>query len=92
VLLRAVYGAVFFGVPHNGMDINSLIPMVEGQSNRVLLESIGHINSQILSIQQREFRRALGIKGNSEIFCFYETLQSPTAQKVSSLLVEPWSS
>jgi hypothetical protein len=89
VLLRAVYGAVFFGVPHDGMDISSLIPMVGDQPNRFLLESIGHINSQILNIQQREFHRALGIKSNSEIFCFYETVQSPTAQKASSLLIEP---
>jgi protein SERAC1 len=74
------------------MDISSLIPMVEYQSNRFLLESVGHINSQILNIQQREFHKALGIKGNSEIFCFYETLQSSTAQKVSSLLIEPWNS
>lgn len=88
MLLRAVYGAAFFGVPHDGMDISSLIPMVRDQPNRFLLEPVGHINSQILSIQQREFHRALGNKGNSEIFCFYETLQSPTAQKVTLLLIE----
>ncbi|KAH7123390.1 hypothetical protein B0J13DRAFT_153463 [Dactylonectria estremocensis] len=80
-LIQAVYGIVFFGVPHDGMDISSLIPMVGDGPNRFLIESIGRINPQILSIQQREFHTALGREGDSEIFCFYETVESPTAQK-----------
>ncbi|ORY68939.1 uncharacterized protein BCR38DRAFT_455751 [Pseudomassariella vexata] len=80
-LIRAVYGIVFFGVPHDGMDISALIPMVGDGPNRFLIESIGRINSQILSIQQREFYKALGEEGDSEIICFYETVQSPTAQQ-----------
>ncbi|KAK1762028.1 hypothetical protein QBC33DRAFT_582006 [Phialemonium atrogriseum] len=78
-LIRAVYGIAFFGVPHDGVDIGSLIPMVRDGPNRLLLESIGSLNSQVLSIQQREFPEALGGKGESEIVCFYETLKSPTA-------------
>ncbi|KAK0720958.1 hypothetical protein B0H67DRAFT_209529 [Lasiosphaeris hirsuta] len=62
------------------MDISSLIPMVGDGPNRFLIESIGRINSQILSIQQRDFHTALGEEGGSEVFCFYETLESPTAQ------------
>ncbi|KAK2666295.1 hypothetical protein RAB80_017952 [Fusarium oxysporum f. sp. vasinfectum] len=80
-LIRAVYGIMFFGVPHDGMDISSLIPMVGNRPNRFLVESIGHINSQILSIQQREFHDALGEQGDSEIVCFYETEKSPIAHK-----------
>ena len=64
------------------MDISSLIPMVGDQPNRFLIESIGRVNSQILSTQRRAFHKALGGKGESEVFCFYETLQSGTAQKV----------
>ncbi|KAK4446083.1 hypothetical protein QBC34DRAFT_486914 [Podospora aff. communis PSN243] len=79
-LIQAVYGIVFFGVPHDGMDISSLIPMVGDGPNRFLVESTSRINSQILSIQQREFHDALGKEGDSEIVCFYETLESPTAQ------------
>ncbi|KAK4162358.1 hypothetical protein QBC43DRAFT_302124 [Cladorrhinum sp. PSN259] len=79
-LIRAIYGIVFFGVPHDGMDISSVIPMVGDRPNRSLVESISHINSQILSIQQREFHKALGEEGGSEVVCFYETLESPTAQ------------
>ncbi|RYP57748.1 hypothetical protein DL769_009308 [Monosporascus sp. CRB-8-3] len=80
-LVQAVYGIVFFGVPHDGMDINSLVPMVGDGPNRFLIESISQINSQILPIQRRDFHTALGNKGRSEIACFYETMKSPTAQK-----------
>uniref|UniRef100_A0A8H7NHE4 ORC1/DEAH AAA+ ATPase domain-containing protein n=1 Tax=Bionectria ochroleuca TaxID=29856 RepID=A0A8H7NHE4_BIOOC len=80
-LIKAIYGIVFFGVPHDGMDISSLIPMVGDGPNRFLVESLGHINSQILTIQQREFPTALGDRDYSEVFSFYETLKSPTAQK-----------
>ncbi|PCD23157.1 hypothetical protein AU210_014680 [Fusarium oxysporum f. sp. radicis-cucumerinum] len=80
-LIRAVYGIMFFGVPHDGMDISSLIPMVGDRPNRFLIESISHVNSQILSMQQRAFHTALGEEGDSEIVCFYETEKSPTARK-----------
>lgn len=83
-LIRAVYGVIFFGTPHDGMDISSLIPMVGDGPNRFLIESISRINSQILSIQQREFHKALGEEGDSEVFCFYETVKSPIAQQVIS--------
>ncbi|KAK5988990.1 hypothetical protein PT974_10488 [Cladobotryum mycophilum] len=83
-LIRAIYGVVFFRTPHNGMDIESLIPMVGDGPNRSLIESLDHINSHILSIQQRDFHKALGIEGESEVFCFYETLKSPTAKKDES--------
>ncbi|KAF5235110.1 hypothetical protein FAUST_7282 [Fusarium austroamericanum] len=85
-LMKAVYGIVFFGVPHMGMDISSLIAMVGDGPNRFLIESISHINSQIPSIQQREFYTALGEEDDSEIVCFYETEKSPTARKTSVLV------
>ena len=44
--IKRIFGALFFGVPHNGMDIGSLIPMVNDQPNRFLLEfalpAMGH--------------------------------------------------
>ncbi|KAK5637257.1 hypothetical protein RRF57_012969 [Xylaria bambusicola] len=84
-LIQMVYGIVFFGVPHHGMDIGSLIPMVGNGPNRFLLESIGNINSQVLSEQHRQFHNALGGKGESEVVCFYETLLSPTAERVGGM-------
>ncbi|QYT01581.1 DUF676 domain-containing protein [Trichoderma simmonsii] len=80
-LIRAVYGVVFFGTPHHGMDISSLIPMAGDGPNRSLIESLSHYNSQILTMQHREFHKVLGDEGESEVFCFYETLKSPTAQQ-----------
>ncbi|KAK4068015.1 hypothetical protein Trihar35433_6575 [Trichoderma harzianum] len=80
-LIRAVYGVVFFGTPHHGMDISSLIPMAGDGPNRSLIESLSHYNSQVLTMQHREFHKALGDEGESEVFCFYETLKSPTAQQ-----------
>ncbi|KAK6451589.1 hypothetical protein FP744_10007840 [Trichoderma asperellum] len=76
--LSAVYGVVFFGSPHDGMDIRALISMAGDGPNRFLLESISR-NSQVLSIQQRDFCSALEGQKQSEVFCFYETLESPTA-------------
>lgn len=64
------------------MDITALRSMVGDGPNRFLIESISSINSQILTIQQREFPAAFSDKDHTEVFCFYETRKSPTAQKV----------
>lgn len=87
-IIQAVYGIIFFGVPHDGMDTSSLISMVGDGPNRELIGSISRINSQILIIQQRDFRRALGPKGHTEVFCFYETVESPTAQQVHKICLK----
>jgi hypothetical protein len=56
--------------------------MAGGSSpNRFLIESLSRDNSQILTAQQRDFHKALGDR-DKEVFCFYETLESPTAQQV----------
>ena len=78
----SIYGALFFGVPNQGMDISSLIPMVKDQPNRHFLESLGR-ESELLRKQSRAFPKAFPFK-DSEICCFYETLGSPTAIEVSS--------
>ena len=81
--IKRIFGALFFGVPNNGMDIGSLIPMVNDQPNRLLLESLSTINSQVLRLQERSFATFLD-RTALDIFCFYETRLSPTAAKVSS--------
>lgn len=75
-------GVVFFGVPHDGMNIESLVAMVGNGRNRALVESLSQINSQILTDLRRRFENALGPEGQTEVFCFYETEESPTNQKV----------
>ena len=39
-ILYQTYGMLFFGVPNLGMDIESLISMVEGQSNEAFIHSL----------------------------------------------------
>jgi hypothetical protein len=82
-LIGLIFGTLFFGVPNDGMDIESLIPMVNDQPNRFLLESLNSINPQILTLQKRNFSRVLK-RSDLEMFCFYETRLSPTAAKVMS--------
>ena len=84
-LLDTIYGAAFFGVPSQGMDISSLLPMVREQPNEDLLRSLGK-ESQILRNQCRKFPKAFEYQGSSEIICFYETVESPTAVSVSRLV------
>jgi protein SERAC1 len=85
--LNSTYGALFFGVPSQGMDIRSLIPMVNDQPNRHFLESLGR-ESDLLRKQNRAFPKAFPFK-DSEIYCFYETLGSPTAIEVSTPAPQP---
>lgn len=82
-LLESIYGALFFGVPSQGMEIASLVPMVAGQPNQALLHTLGK-ESQLLRNQSRDFPKAFDSK-DSEIFCYYETEMSRTAKLVSSM-------
>jgi protein SERAC1 len=80
--LKSTYGCLFFGVPNQGIDISSLIPMVGNQDNLGLLTSIGR-ESELLRKQNRDFNNAFDYK-DSEIISFFETESSPTAKKVST--------
>ena len=79
--LNSISGIVFFGVPNDGMSIESLIPIVGDQPNRFLLESLSSVNSQILYLQKKNFFK-VSTQMTLEMFCFYETQESPTAKKV----------
>ena len=81
IILDAIRGIVFFGVPSSGMDIRSLKPMVGDGPNRALVEALDHVNSQVLSNQQREFPAAFRKGGQKDIVFFYETSMSPTASQ-----------
>lgn len=82
-ILKSVCGLALFGVPNHGMPIASLVPMAGNGPNRFLLESISDRNPQNLADQHERFLRALESARDTEIVCFYETLESPTAQEVS---------
>jgi hypothetical protein len=79
--LRGIYGALFFGVPNDGLDVESFIPLVGDGPNRLFVESLGQRNSEILRLQRRRFLEAFNFEDTSEIHCFYETLLSRTARR-----------
>lgn len=86
-ILKSTQGIMFFGTPNQGMDITSLIPMVQGQSNEGFVRSLG-LDSTELRQQAKQwfhvFQSREGDKISSalEIISFYETRNSPTAIKV----------
>lgn len=82
--MQSIVGLVFFGVPHRGMDIQSLRAMVGDQPNRYILESIGPY-SDLLVEQDVRFGLDFHYR-DSPIFSFFETRTSPTALKVSRLI------
>lgn len=79
-LLQSTSAFLFFGVPHEGMAIESLVPLVGDQPNRALLESLGK-NSEVLHRLQEDFQRAFGAV-SPKVVSYFETEKSPTAQKV----------
>ncbi|KAG7009638.1 hypothetical protein G7Y79_00002g007530 [Physcia stellaris] len=78
-IVKATYAILFFGVPSQGMNIESIIPMVGDQPNRALVESLSKV-SETLITQQAAFVQVFPLNG-SELICFYETRQSPTAER-----------
>jgi hypothetical protein len=85
-VMRRVIAILFFGVPHDGMDIESLIPMVQREPNAALLMSIDRIQSEVLQLQKQNFDRVMQASPHIEVYCLYETSMSPTAIMVSSYL------
>lgn len=79
-MLDLISGFMFFGVPHQGLAVECLVPMIKDSPNRALLESLNK-NSPLLSRLQREFSGALGTR-RCPIVSFYETERSPTAREV----------
>ncbi|KAK0625917.1 hypothetical protein B0T14DRAFT_88933 [Immersiella caudata] len=81
--ITQIIGALFFGVPNRGMDgIESLIAMVTNQPNGSIVESLSMVNSNVLLRQEERFPNVIG-RMALEMFCFYETLMSPTAARDS---------
>ena len=77
---RSIMGILFFGVPSQGMNIESLLGMVKGKVNEHFLQGL-RPDSGVLRAQQLEFCTKFPYK-SCRIMSFYETEYSPTAQKV----------
>ncbi|KAL7947995.1 hypothetical protein V8C42DRAFT_316342 [Trichoderma barbatum] len=78
-IYRAIRGVVFFGVPHNGMDIKSLQLAAE-HPNQQFVDSLRQ-GGPVLSQVHAEFIQAFSQKRDAEIFSFYETLESTITQE-----------
>lgn len=87
LLLKSIRAILFFGTPNQGMDITSLIPMVEEQPNEDFLRSLG-TDSADLRRQAQQWSKAFDsvksrfISNKLEITSYYETSTSRTAVKV----------
>lgn len=79
--LKCICGILFFGVPNQGMAVTKLVPMVNNQPNRMLIESLRQ-ESEVLLDLSRSFRQCFHFP-DSEVYSFYETKLSPTACEVS---------
>lgn len=81
-LLRSIPGLLFFGVPSEGMRMESLLPMTGLHTNRTLVESLAENSSTLRDLAER-FREAYEFK-RYKVFSFYEQIESPTAVQVWS--------
>lgn len=87
LLLKSIRAILFFGTPNQGIDIRSLIPIVEQQTNEDFLRSLG-TDSVELRRQAQQWSKAFDsshsdlISNDLEIISYYETSTSPTAIKV----------
>ncbi|KAF5702550.1 ankyrin protein 3 [Fusarium globosum] len=76
-ILNAVSGFAFFGVPHRGLEVKCLVPLVKDNPNRALLESLNK-NSSLLDHLQNDFDK-ISKPRSLPVVSFYETEKSPTA-------------
>ncbi|KAM0670874.1 hypothetical protein ACQRIU_001269 [Beauveria bassiana] len=79
--LGTVRGVLLFGAPNDGMHMESLLPIVKYNSNRLLLNTLTLLNSPILERLNTRFHK-LQRRASFEIFCFWEMRPSPTARMV----------
>jgi hypothetical protein len=77
-----LHGALFFGVPSRGMEIDELRAMIRGQPNELLLESLRY-GSQTLRDLSGDFRR--DFPQFPRIVSFYELEESFSPTKVGRI-------
>jgi len=83
-ILKSIKMIIFFGVPSKGMHMSHLLPMVEGQPNRHLVELLSPGSSLLSSLSQHSSNIAT-LNGIRQISA-YETKRSRTT-KVSWPLI-----
>lgn len=80
--LASLTGVLFFGVPGQGMRIDSVVEMTDESARRSLLYSLDDGNSPTLMELSGSFMQIMQSLGHCEACYFYETMKSPTAIRV----------
>jgi hypothetical protein len=86
--MKNTYGLLFFGVPNSGIELSalqSILAMARDQPNEAFLHSLGS-GQELIRTQRKHFEEAFNKKDfpKSHIYCYYETVYSPTARKVEA--------
>ena len=80
---RSTYGALFFGVPSQGMDVGALAAMIGDLPQQYTLTLLDHQLGHRLKVRQHEeFCKAFDYE-DSKITQFFERKKSPTVCQVS---------
>ena len=80
---RSTYGALFFGVPSQGMDVGALAAMIGDSPHRYTLNVLDHrLGHRLKDRQHEEFCKAFDYV-DSKITQFFELKESPTVRQVS---------
>lgn len=79
--MLSLRGIFLFGVPSQGMNIESLIPMIPESSRRTLLYSLDDKNSPTLRKLAADFSATIRKLSHVVIANLYETRESRTAKK-----------
>lgn len=81
--LQSIYGALFFGVPSQGMNVEAMASMIEGLPARYTLNLLDQrLGFRLRNRQHEDFCKAFAYK-NSKIVQFFELKKSPTVIQVS---------
>jgi hypothetical protein len=94
-IYKSTRAILFFGTPHEGMEINELKEMIrdtapDGVSSRLgFVEQLGE-GSNFLSTQREDISYLLDHISGIDILSFYETEPIKALVKVRSLISNPW--
>jgi hypothetical protein len=75
---NSVYGALFFGVPNQGIRIEQWLPIVEGQPNESLIRDLSPESAYLRALQD-SFRSTFAFP-DSQIISIYETEKTKVAK------------
>lgn len=83
--LQCIYGALFFGVPSQGMNVEAMASMVEALPARYTLNLLDQqLGFRLRNRQHEDFCKAFAYE-DSKIVQFFELKKTPTVVQVNNL-------